>query len=362
MMSLRGWLRGRLKRKAPGPVNLVEQPTIQVPPPARLGLDLHLRLMPWSAARLASIFREAERIPTADSLHQARHARHCLSCFWLGAPIDQLESLYAGTLGTLQRNLLAGPLPQQTLAPDEGEWREQLAKQLHEHWEAPQRLNLLLALMPYYPPGVMRVEEPLEQVPDWLLKDYAAYCEPDLQAQLQRPVGFLQPSAQEKMDPTGGASDSGVKDVTLAPLSERRGEEALALFEQPELVNRMAALINLYGLDPDDAATKVELAGLRDIIAQLWLDVSSDQLEKLYRTPVGTMHRSLIASGFTGELVSEQDALTRQAMAAQADDLSQPNAINNLLAALLYFKAGKVSIVDGEEFIPQWLKEEWNQG
>ena len=120
----------------------------------------------------------------------------------------------------------------------------------------------------------------------------------------------------------------------------------------------MAALINLYGLDSDDEPTKAELAGLRDTIAQLWLDVSSDQLEQLYRTPVGTMHRSLITSGFSGELVSEQDTLTRQALAAQVEDLSQPSAINSLLAALLYFKAGKVTVVDGQDFIPQWLQEE----
>jgi hypothetical protein len=60
-MSLRGWLRERLRRKSPAPVNLVDRPDIQVPPPERLGLDLHLRVMPWSAARLASIFSEAER-------------------------------------------------------------------------------------------------------------------------------------------------------------------------------------------------------------------------------------------------------------------------------------------------------------
>ena len=357
-MSLRGWLRERLRRKSPAPVNLVDRPDIQVPPPERLGLDLHLRVMPWSAARLASIFSEAERFPTADSLRQARHARHCLSCFWLSAPIDLLEGLYAAELGSLQRSLLAGPLPQQPLAPDEGEWREQLAKQLHHQWEAPERVNLLLALMPFFPPGGMRVEEPLEQVPDWLIRDYAAYCDPALQTQLQRPVGFLKPSAPELDGPASVASEAGAISRELPTLSERRGQDALGLFEQPEIVNRMAALINLYGLDPDDEPTKAELAGLRDTIAQLWLDVSSDQLEQLYRTPVGTMHRSLITSGFSGELVSEQDTLTRQALAAQVEDLSQPSAINSLLAALLYFKAGKVTVVDGQDFIPQWLQEE----
>jgi hypothetical protein len=355
-MSLRGWLRERLRRRSSQQINLVEQPAVQVPPPSRLGLDVELRVMPWSVARLNTIFRDAERFPTADSQRQARHARHCLSGFWLSAPIDQLRALYGSDLGELQRCLLAGSLPQQPLAPDELEWRDRLAHKLHTHWEAPERVNLLLALMPYFPAGGMRVEQPLEQVPDWLLEDYASYCDPALRERLQQPVAFLQPSPAAKTVNTGTEA-AGDAD-NLPPLSERRGQDALALFEQGELVNRMAALNNLYGLDPTDETTRAELAGLRGTIAQLWLDVSPDQLEQLYRTPVGVVHRSLITSGFSGELVTEQDGLTRQVLASQLEDLSQPGAINRLLAALLFFEAGKVAIVDGREFIPQWLQQE----
>ncbi len=356
IMSLRGWLRARLGRQSSQPVNLVDQPAVQVPPPSRLGLDIQLRVIPWSVARLGAIFRDAERFPTAESLRHARHARHCLSAFWLTAPIDQLRGLYEGELGDLQRSLLAGTIPQQPLAPDELEWRDQLAKKLHSQWESAERVNLLLALMPFFPAEGMRVEQPLEQVPDWLLQDYAGYCDPSLGERLQQPVGFLEPSAVEQNGNPAVVPGEGADN--LPPLSERRGQEALALFEQAELVNRMAALNNLYGLDPADEATKAELAGLRGTVAQLWLDVSPEQLEQLYRTPVGTVHRSLIASGFSGELVTEQDGVTRQVLASQLEDLSQPRAINRLLAALLFFQPGKVSIVDGKEFIPQWLQEE----
>ena len=337
-------------------MNLVEPPVPQVKPPARLGIDTSLRLRPWSMARLASIFRDAQRYPTADSLQQARHGRHCLSCFWLSAPVDQLEEFYGGQLGDLQRSLLAGPLPQQALAADELQWRDQLAKQLKHHAEAPERLNVLLALMPYYPPMRMRMEDPLEQVPDWLLRDYASYCDPELKARLQGPAGYLQPSAAS--GDGDGAPDLLGGAAPLPPLSERRGQDAMGWFEQAEAVNRMAALINLYSLDPADQTTREELAGLRGTIAQLWLDVSPDQLEQLYRTPVGTVTRSLMVSGFSAELVDEQDAAARRALAAQVEDLSQPQAINSLLAALLYFPAGKVTFEAGVKFIPPWLREE----
>jgi hypothetical protein len=355
MGSLRGWLRERLGRKPAQAVNLVARPEVQVAPPARLGLNVSVQVRPWSVARLASIFREAERFPAEESLRQARHARHCLSSFWLSAPIDQLKSLYDGEIGELQRNVLTSCLPVQPLAADELEWRDQLSQQLHQQWDAPERVNLLLALMPFFAPGGMKVEQAQEQVPDWLLKDYASYCDPLLSARLQQPVGFLQPSS-----PAEETTSEATRNAALA-LSERRGQDALSLFEQAEVVNRMAALINLYGLDPGDDATRSELAGLRDTIAQLWLDVHPDQLEKLYRTPVGTVHRSLITSGFSREMVNEKDQLTRRELASRVEDLSQPSAINNLLASLLYFEHGKVEFVAGQEFIPKWLQEELAQ-
>lgn len=351
MASLRRWWQDRRRGGSGGGVNLVEPPVPRLKPPGRLGLETSVRLRPWSLSRLAAIFREAARTPTAESLREARFARHCLSGFWLAAPVDLLPELYGGGLGELQRSLLEGPLPQQELAEDERQWRDQLRRQLQQQSEAAQRVNVLLALMPYLPPGQACVAEALMQVPDWLLNDYASYCDPELKARLQQPVGYLGPSSGQ------GAEPEALPDA-LPPLSERRGQEAMAWFEQPAVVNRMAALINLYGLDPADGETRDELAGLRDIIAQLWLDVSPEQLEALYRTAVGTVSRSLIVSGFAGELVQEQDLQTRRWLATQVEDLSHPRAMNALLAALLYFPPGKVSFEGGFGFIPQWLQQE----
>lgn len=346
MPSFSRWWRSRRRGGITKSVNLVEMPRLQAP--RHLGLDTTLQSRPWSANRLAMIFREAARHPSRDSLREARHARHCLSAFWLVAPVDLLPDLYAGSLGDLQRDLLAGPLPQQDLAGDEKQWRDQLCRQLDSPQDAPDRVNLLLALMPYLHPGVACLPEPLKQLPDWLLHDYANHCDEELKVRLSQPVGYLRPSSEQAPE----------SPAELSPLSNRRGQEAMAWFEAPAVVNRMAALINLYGLESDDQPTREELASLRDTIAQLWLDVSPEQLEALYRTPVGTVTRSLIVSGFAGELVQDQDLQTRQWLASQVEDLRQPRAINALLAALLYFPPGKVSFEGGFSFIPQWLQQE----
>jgi hypothetical protein len=347
--AIRSWFRG-LGRSAPRRVNLLESPAQQIKPPGRLGLDLDLQLRAWSATRLATIFRQADRHPSEDSLLEARYARHCLSSCWLNAPVDLLEEWYSGSLGDLQRSLLEGPLPQQPLSPDELQWRDRLAQELEQRFEAPQRINLLLALMPYFPPLTLKVEDPLEQLPDWLLKDYAVYCDPELKARLQGPAGLLQPS---------GARPAITAELPV--LSERRGQEAMAWVEQPQVVNRLAALINLYGLDPADDPTRAELAAVRNTIAQLWLDVVPEQLEPLYRSAVGTLTRSLIASGFSREDVSGDEPGIRQLLAAQLEDLSQPRAINSLLAVLLYVPLRQVEIEAGAQFIPAWLLQDLQQ-
>ena len=45
--------------------------------------------------------------------------------------------------------------------------------------------------MPYTRPGVLKVSQPLQVLPDWLLGDYVAYCAPELEEQLNQPAGLL---------------------------------------------------------------------------------------------------------------------------------------------------------------------------
>jgi len=346
-VGLRHWLKARLGLNADAgglglePINLVEEAPLQLELPEQAGIDLTLVQRPWSVARLTAIVRNAQRNPSASSLQAARQARHCLSSFWLVAPVDQLEELYGGAIGTVQRRLLEGPLPQQPLADDERQWRDQLASRLSDGSQASQQLNLLLALMPYFPPHSLTVPDALEALPRWLLKDYVVYCEPALKAQLEGPAGLLPGGNNEEVE----------------PLSERRGEEAMAWFRDEEALSRMQALLNLYAMDPRDAETRMELAALRRVAAQLWLDVDPSQLQTLYGTPVGLLTRGLITAGFGQELVDEADQRARLILAPLVEDLRAPRAINALLAALLFYPLQKIEIDDGNA-LPAWLLEE----
>ena len=357
MGTLRRWLKARLglaSSPTPSPqlsINLLEEPVARIEAPPQAGIDCTVIEKLWSVSRLSAIFRDVQRSPGPASLQAARHARHCLSGFWLSAPVDQLEVLYGGAIGDLQRQQLEGYLPQQPLADDERQWRDALVARLGHREVGSQRVNLLLALMPYFPPSTLQVEDALEVIPRWLLRDYVVYCQPELKQRLEGPAGLIGPAH------SGVSAPAASQPLEMEPLSDRRGEAAMEWFSNEDALARMQALINLFGMDPEDAETLQELSALRRVVAQLWLDVEPAQLQMLYDTPVGLLTRSLHTAGFGRVLVGERDQEARRALASRVADLSSAGGVNALLAALPFYAPGKIRIADLEG-IPAWLRSE----
>ncbi|MFM7264810.1 MAG: hypothetical protein ACKOZW_04295, partial [Cyanobium sp.] len=248
-------------------INLVadDQPE-PLAPPANIGIQGSPDPLPWTVARLERIVRRANANP-ADGQFQleARHARHCLSRFWLQAPIDQIEGLYGGPIGQVQRQLLHGSLPSQALAVDEEAWQQSLSQALLRDFSVPERLNLLLALMPYCPRGELQVGNALETLPAWLVGDYASCFDPSLADQLGQPLGLLdQPVAAPAPAPPAPAPQAA---SPLPQISPNSGSEGFALLQQEEVRARMGGLINLFTVEPENAEVLRELAALRRVLA-----------------------------------------------------------------------------------------------
>ena len=374
-MGLRTWLKQRLGQNAVSSIDLVGPVAVQLPTPGRLGISLTMPAQPWSVARLGGLFREAEHQPSVASLEAARLARHRLSVFWLSAPVDQLEALYSGGIGDLQRQQLNSGLGRQPLSSDETAWRDQLAAEMAKPESVSRQMNLILALMPYTKPGKLKLSDPLRSLPDWFLADYVAYSAPELKHELEGPAGLLEPAMDEgngagASAPTVERNASTVEEEApsvegeaptvegeFEPLSDRRGEDALAWFRDEAVLNRMKALVNLYAMAPEDAETLTELSGLRKVVAQLWLDVEPSQLETLYQMPVGLVTRSLISSGFGAELVDEDDVRARKALPELSADIQDPRCHGPLLATLLYFAPSAISF-ESTAGLPEWLLNE----
>jgi len=340
-MGLRSWLRRQLGGE-PIRIDLVTPAEITLTPPARAGLDASLIPAPWSVARLQNLFEALAHQPSITSDQAARLARHQLSKFWLAAPVDQLRLLYEGEIGDLQRLQLTGPLVQQDLAADEIRWRDQLLQRLEDPARAAERINLLLALMPYTQPRKLSMLDPLSTLPDWLLNDYCVYCQPDLAA----PVGLLEPAQ----------SQTSHSKTEIEPLTDRRGEDAMGWFRDEAVVARMHELIQAYGAESLAEETIQELAGLRRVLAQLWLDVDPVQLQTLDQTDVGVVTRAMIRSGFSAVLQGQDDVQAREQLAANAVDLSTTGAHGCVVAALLFFPPDKVRL-ESTEGLPPWLIE-----
>ena len=363
-MGLRRWLLDRLgdaQASTLGQVDLVSQSEIPLKPPTNAGLKTFALAQPWSIARLSMLFHSAEQQTSAEALNACRIARHRLSCFWMSAPLDQLEALYQGPIGDLQRLQLRGPLVKQDLARDEQQWAYRLKALLASPSEHARQLNILLALIPYTKPGQLKLEDPLNDLPAWLLPDYVIYCAPHLEDQIRQPAGLLEPGfdARETVQESEAVDEQVATasfQTDVSDLSERRGEEAMAWFRDQEALDQMVGLIEAFKQDPTNQEVLAELSGLRAVTAQLWLDVEPVQLQTLFYTPVGEITQQLIRSGFGRHVHDAQDEQARQQLGAKAQDFASPEAPGVILSTLMYYDAESISFASTEG-LPDWFVE-----
>ena len=356
-MSLWSRIFGRTDRvswAAPASDSLVNSPQQRLEAGAELPA-----MTPWSATRLGAIFQELQLNPSPQTLQEARRARQCLVRLWLGAPVDQLEILYRSPIGESYRMMLGGLLTGQPLLPEEEQWKRGLSQRLLSSFDRPETVNILLAAMAYFPRSKMRVADPLRQIPQWLLQDYAALHDPQLLQRLRQPIGLLGPagSSGRMAAPQPQAAPQA---VPLPLLAQRHGQEALALAQDQQFIGRMSGLINLYSIDPSDQEVRRELIGLRRQLGQIWLDVNPAQIQALYQSPCGQLYRNLLGCGFIQETLIPEDQQLRAQLAQVVSNMAQPRALNALLAVLPFYQPGKIQFGGGEQHIPQWLLQDIN--
>ena len=341
--------------------SLVEEPRQSA---TRLGATP--QITPWSTSRLASILQTFQSNPSLHFSQEARLARQCLSQFWLQAPVDQLEDFYTSAVGDCFRVLLASGLAQLDLTREEQVWKNTLADRLGQAFSRPETTNVLLALMPYYPPGKMRVADPMTQIPSWLQQDYARLFDAELLQRIWQPAGLLAPAGQAYGPAPRLGLTNPVSTAPAAPtanplprLSRQRGAEALAAVQEVDFQRRMSGLINLFVIDQSDNTVVENLIELRRLLGQIWLDAQPSQLQALYSSAgFGRLYRELLASGFSRLNLIDQDRYLRNQLAVLVADMSQSGSINALMAALPFYPPGKIAFGGGEQHMPEWLVQE----
>ena len=280
----------------------------------------------WSASELLVVLGQPADRSDQESNRLARQARHRLSLFWLASPGDLLEQLYASDLGEVQRLCIRHPQLEGPLLADEQLWRQQLQALLQASVGQATFLSYWLALMPYLKVGELRLDQPETVLPRWLLDDYRLLCEPN-------------PCV---VDPL--------------PLTRKRGDDAIRWLQEETVLARAVVLLNGFQLDPQAPAQAKELADLRSVVAQVWLDIAPEQLQGLFESPLGLLTRSLVTCGFNAVTINERQRAQAKALQEQLQKSSLEQVPQHLLAALLYEPA--LSLSCSEADLPGWFQEE----
>jgi stalled ribosome alternative rescue factor ArfA len=253
---------------------------------------------------------------------ELRQIRKQMADFWLTVPSEKLENFYRGGVGKGYQAILKCGLQAEAMTEAEQKFLQRLTE-ISKGLVQPQAINALLGAMLYFVPGKMRVPDARTRLPQWLLEDY-----------------------------------------------EKVFESAFATTEQtvvkqdylPQFLNQLTAAVNLYEIDPTAELVIADLRQIRKQIADLWLSVSGEQVEVLYRSDFGKGYKAMLGSGFINEPLHESDREFFNSLVVElSKGFGAPKAVNNLLAAMLYCRPGQLRVQDANTCLPPWLLADYEQ-
>ncbi len=276
--------------------------------------------------RLSNTLKLYQTNPSNTSaISQLRQIRKETADFWLNVSPDNLETIYKGDSGKNYKTLLASGFQHQPMMEDEQRFLQQLT-QISKGLVHPQAINALLAAMLYFPPGTMRIPEARNRLPQWLIGDYEQVFEPE----------------------------NAVNSVSSS--------ELLAQYIQsPQFVNQLLGCVNLYRIDSSDESVVLELRQLRRQLADFWLTIPPEKLATFYQGEVRKGYQAILGCGLQAEPMTEAEQQFLQQLTDISKGLVQPQAINALLGAMLYFVPGTMRVPDANTRLPQWLFDDYEK-
>lgn len=264
---------------------------------------------------------------------ELRQLRYEFAVKLLSQAPHNLATLYAGEAGKAYQALLRSGFQKEPIVQDEQKIRQNLA----QAWKSgdPRALNALLGALLYFVPGHMKVQNAQTRLPGWLLPDYEAVFE-----------SVLPPDAKDA--PAAGQTVT----TQAMPVQTRVPDSPVT---SATFLNHLLGSVNLYHIDPSDAAIAAELHQLRRKFVEHWLTIPEAELETAYQGDVGRGYRILLGSGFQKEPLSEADTQYRQELTERGVGLDRPQALNALMGAMLYYPADRMKVRNAQTRLPAWL-------
>ncbi|MFM9267672.1 glycosyltransferase [Tychonema sp. BBK16] len=264
------------------------------------------------------------RIDSSDAsvVLELRQLRRQLADFWLTIPPEKLATFYQGEVRKGYQAILGCGLQAESMTEPEQQFLQQLTE-ISTGLVHPQAINALLGAMLYFVPGKMRVPNANTRLPNWLIDDYDKVFESAF-AQTEQTI---------------------VKQDYL-----------------PQFINQLTGAINLYKIDPTAESVLASLRQMRQQVADLWVSVSEEQLELLYRSDFGKGYKAILASGFINESLNESERAVFNSLVVElSKGFGTPKAANYLLAAMLFCRAGQLRVEDANSCLPSWLLADYEQ-
>jgi len=251
------------------------------------------------------------------------------SSFMEACPGDFLEPLLGSPFGRIFKLFLERCCTQALPGNEVEKRKEQLSQKLRlSGFQGPEGQGLLLALMPFFPPQHLKVEDAAAKLPGWLLDLYKLRYEPPTIAW----------GAQSQVLPSGEPS-----------------------FIDRIFLNRMLGLSNLYYIDPEDQEILQELRQVRLQTVDLLISVNREQLGQHFSGDFGDRYWAMAQSGLQKEALDAREAGKRdeiqQWLSRTPNSLSQDGGIQRFAAALLFNIPGSVQLANPDQNLPAWFLE-----
>lgn len=146
---------------------------------------------------------------------------------------------------------------------------------------------------------------------------------------------------------------------SLERLSLRLHQESIIVqlnVDSPQFLSWLSGCIDRYHHSTSHQSALTELRQARDRIAEFWQSAPADKLKNSYSGAAGKAHKMLLASGMRDEPLTDAEQREAEKLTQYvARGFEAPEAIQYLLAAMLYLRADQLPLQYGRTAVPQWF-------
>jgi len=286
--------------------------------------------MAWQLKKAETL--AAQPAPDAE---QVENCCIAIAQFITTAPTDFLEPLVNSPFGRVYQLFLQRCCTKEFQSPATQQQKNELSQQLRQKGcENQEGWSVLLALMPFFPPAQLKVEDASSKLPTWLLKLY-----------------------NERYENNDSPSDR----IDTTTVQQDQTSQGQPSFDDRIFLNRVLGLSNLYYIDPEDQEILQELRDVRLQTINLILATSKEELGRHFQADFGDRFWAMAQSGVQKEPLNAQETEQQNSLqhwlTTTPRSLHAEGGIQRFVSTILFANPGSVRLANPEQNLPAWFIE-----